>query len=56
MVCYSNDVFNNFFCCDKCLLEIYTYSICNKQLKLKEVIKQLHHKSIKNYKIDIENY
>ena len=53
MICYLNEVDDNFFCCNECLLEIYTYSICNKQLKLMEVIKYLHHKNI--YKIDIKN-
>ena len=47
MVCYEEIEFN-FFCCDGCLLDIYDYSICNKQLKLMEVIKQLHHKNIYN--------
>ena len=43
MICY--DMYNEFFCC-KCLLDIYNCSISNKQLKLLEVIKQLHHKNI----------
>jgi len=47
MICYE-DVDDKFFCCDGCLLDIYEYSICNKQLKLMEVIKQLHHKNIYN--------
>jgi hypothetical protein len=37
MICYE-DVDYNFFCCNMCLLDIYDYSICNKQLKLMEVI------------------
>jgi hypothetical protein len=45
MICYDTDILNNFFCC-KCLLDIYDYSICNKQLKLMEVIKNLHYKNI----------
>ena len=53
MLCYLNDVDYNFFCCNKCLLKVYEYSICNQRLKLMEVIKQLHHKNI--YKIDIKN-
>ena len=40
MLCYEDN--NIFFCC-KCLLDIYEYSICNKQLKLLEVIQQLQH-------------
>lgn len=46
MICYLNDVDYIFFCCNECLLDIYDYSICNKQLKLMQVIKQLHHKKI----------
>ena len=53
MLCYLNDVDYNFFCCNKCLLKVYEYSICNQRLKLMEVIKQLHHKNI--YKIDLKN-
>ena len=53
MLCYLNDVLTDFFCCNKCLIEVYEYSICNQRLKLMEVIKQLHHKNI--YKIDIKN-
>ena len=45
MICYE-DVDDKFFCCVECLLEIYTYSVCNKQLKLIEVIKNLHYKNI----------
>ena len=45
MICYE-DVDDKFFCCVECLLDIYDYSICNKQLKLLEVIKQIHHKNI----------
>ena len=52
MICYD-DVDDKFFCCYLCLLDIYDYSICNKQLKLMEVIKQLHRINI--YKIDIKN-
>jgi len=52
MICYE-DVDDNFFCCYTCLLDIYDYSICNKQLKIMEVIKYLHYKNI--YKIDIKN-
>lgn len=52
MICYE-DIEFNFFCCDMCLLEIYECCICNKQLKLIDIIKRLHHKKI--YKIDIKN-
>ena len=52
MICYD-DILTNFFCCNECLLEIYVCCICNKQLKLIDIIKQLHHKKI--YKIDIKN-
>jgi len=48
MVCYDADINDKFFCCNICLLEIYNYCICNKQLKLMEVIKQLHYKNIFN--------
>ncbi len=44
MICYEEIL--TIFCCDICLLDIYDYSICNKQLKLMEVIKHLHHKNI----------
>lgn len=54
MVCYD-DILYNFFCCDMCLLDIYDYSICNKQLKLLEVIKYLHHKNIYKNKTENEN-
>ena len=47
MICYE-DIDYNFFCCNECLLDIYDYSICNKQLKLMEVIKHLHYKNIYN--------
>lgn len=54
MICYEDvDIDYNFFCCNICLLDIYDYSICNKHLKLLEVIEKLHHKNI--YKIDIKN-
>lgn len=43
MICYD-DLDSLFFCCDMCLLDIYDYSICNKQLKLLDVIKYLHYK------------
>ena len=49
MICYE-DVDDNFFCCDMCLLDIYDYSICNKQLKIMEVIEKLHRRNI--YKIN----
>ena len=48
MICYE-DVDDKFFCCVECLLDIYDYSICsisNNELKLIDVIKQLHHKNI----------
>jgi hypothetical protein len=48
MVCYLSDVDYNFFCCNMCLLEVYNYCICNKQLKLMEVIKYLHRINIYN--------
>ena len=54
MICYD-DVNCDFFCCDGCLLDIYDYSICNKQLKLIDVIKQLHYKNIYKNKTENEN-
>lgn len=55
MICYDTDILSNFFCCNCCLLDIYDYSICNKHLKLLEVIKYLHHKNIYKNKTENEN-
>jgi hypothetical protein len=46
MLCYD-DIEDNFFCCD-CLLNIFEYSICNKHLKLMEVIELLYYNKTEN--------
>jgi hypothetical protein len=55
MVCYDFDIDDKFFCCNMCLLDIYDYSICNKDIKLMEVIKHLHDKNIYSFKTEIKN-